>query len=476
MTTSDNKLATGNRMTKNKILVVEDDASLREALCETLQMAGYEVVDAEDGKAALSILERGNIGLVISDVQMAAMDGHALLREVKARWRELPVVLMTAYGSIERAVAAMRDGAADYLVKPFEAQVLIEMVSRFMVAKGEETSSIIAADPCTREMVELATRVAGSDATVMISGESGTGKEVFARLIHQLSPRRKAPFKALNCAAIPETMLESMLFGYEKGAFTGAYQTRVGSFEQAQGGTLLLDEISEMDIGLQAKLLRVLQEREVERLGGQHPIKLDVRVLATTNRNLRVEVEQGRFREDLFYRLNVFPLNVAPLRDRRDDIVPLAESFVANFATPGVGTVIAEEAKQKLFSHGWPGNIRELQNVVQRALILAVGHTIRSEDIRFAETVRNIERDTAPAVNSHYRSAQVATDASIGAERALGNDLRNREQQLILDALCAERGRRKETAERLGISPRTLRYKLAKLRDEGVRLPAAVGA
>ncbi len=463
-------------MANNKILVVEDDASLREALCETLQMADYDVVDAEHGKAALAILEKGDVGLVISDVQMAVMDGHALLQEVKGRWRELPVVLMTAYGSIERAVAAMRDGAADYLVKPFEAQVLIEMVSRFSPVADQQTSGIIAADPRTREMVELATRVAGTDATVMISGESGTGKEVFARLIHRLSPRRNAPFKALNCAAIPETMLESMLFGYEKGAFTGAYQTRVGSFEQAQGGTLLLDEISEMDIGLQAKLLRVIQEREVERLGGQQPIKLNVRVLATTNRNLREEVEQGRFREDLFYRLNVFPLNVAPLRERRDDIVPLAESFVASFANPGAGTVITEEAKQKLVGHRWPGNIRELQNVVQRALILAVGHTIRFEDIRFAETVRNSAVNVALTESGHHGAPSDSADAGAVAEHALGDDLRNREQQLILDALCAERGRRKETAERLGISPRTLRYKLAKLRDEGVRLPAAVGA
>ncbi len=476
MKTFDYKLPTGKRMSKKTILVVEDDASLREALCETLQMAGFGTVDAAHGQAALPMLERGDIGLVISDVQMASMDGHALLQEVKGRWRELPVVLMTAYGSIERAVAAMRDGAADYLVKPFEAQVLIEMVSRFLPAMDQRNSGIIAVDPCTREMVELATRVAGTDATVMLSGESGTGKEVFARLIHQLSPRRNAPFKALNCAAIPETMLESMLFGYEKGAFTGAYQARAGSFEQAQGGTLLLDEISEMDIGLQAKLLRVIQEREVERLGGQQPIKLDVRVLATTNRNLRAEVEQGRFREDLFYRLNVFPLNVAPLRQRRDDIVPLAENFVASFAAPGAGTVITEEAKLKLIGHDWPGNIRELQNVVQRALILAVGDTIRFEDIRFEEAVRNYADSVAPTGTSHYGGASALSDADVGTENGLGDDLRNREQQLILDALCAERGRRKETAERLGISPRTLRYKLAKLREEGVRLPAAVGA
>ncbi|MBV1930778.1 MAG: sigma-54 dependent transcriptional regulator, partial [Porticoccaceae bacterium] len=315
-------------MNSQKVLVVEDDDLLREALSDTLQLSGYRVAVAESGVQALQLLEAGHIDLVVSDVQMAAMDGHALLRAIKNKWPRLPVVLMTAYGTIEKAVEAIRDGAADYLVKPFEVEVLIEMVSRLSGEQVHGSVQVIAEDRHSKDMFALAGRVADADVTVMLSGESGTGKEVVARLIHEQSPRKNGPFVAINCAALPETMLESILFGYEKGAFTGAYQSRAGKFEQAQGGTILLDEISEMDISLQAKLLRVLQEKEVERLGGKSTIALNVRVVATTNRNLKAEVAMGNFREDLFYRLNVFPIRVPPLRERRGDIVALARSFV----------------------------------------------------------------------------------------------------------------------------------------------------
>ncbi|UTW46376.1 sigma-54-dependent Fis family transcriptional regulator [bacterium SCSIO 12696] len=447
----------------SRVLVVEDDATLREALCDTLEFAGFSVLCCEDGKCALEVLRTERVGLVVSDVQMAAMDGHTLLRQIKGRWPELPVVLMTAYGSIERAVEAMRDGAADYLVKPFEAEVLVEMVSRFITDNSAPAGDVVAEDPRTQQLVELAARVAGSDATVMISGESGSGKEVFARLIHNRSPRAEKPFVAINCAAIPESMLESVLFGYEKGAFTGAYQSRPGKFEQAQGGTLLLDEISEMDMALQAKLLRVLQEREVERLGSDKQVTLDVRVLATTNRNLRDEVAAGRFREDLFYRLNVFPLVLPPLRERPFDIVPIAKSFVERYAPTGSGMQFANETEQALSGYGWPGNVRELENVVQRAIILAVGNVIHPADLHFEAT----EQATAAIPLNQPISQPVASDSA----GELGNEMKSREQTLILEALQAENGCRKDAAARLGISPRTLRYKLAKLREQGIAIP-----
>jgi len=309
--------------------------------------------------------------------------------------------------------------------------------------------------------------VACSDATVMLSGESGTGKEVLARFIHDNSSRCDGPFVAINCAALPETMLESILFGYEKGAFTGAHQARAGKFEQAQGGTLLLDEISEMDVALQAKLLRVLQEREVERLGGKGAIALDVRVLATTNRDLRGEVNAGRFREDLFYRLNVFPIALAPLRERRGDILPLVRRFVDEQSAEGQSVGLSTRAEKMLEAYAWPGNIRELHNVVQRAMILLTGDSLTEADIHLEDPGSNLSllpACEAPVLNSEQ------LDGS-----ALENDLRSHEQQIIVDALKAERGRRKETAERLGISPRTLRYKLARLRDDGIALPELYG-
>ncbi len=445
-------------MNEAKILVVEDDTSLREALCDTLALAGYQVTSAADGGAALQQVEREPVGMVVSDVHMKPMDGHHLLHQLKERYPNLPVVLMTAYGNVESAVKSMRDGAADYLVKPFEAEVLINMVNRY-VSQLETNADLIAEDSKTLELAALAERVAASDATVMISGESGTGKEVFARHIHRCSPRADKPFVAINCAAIPENMLEAVLFGYEKGAYTGAINASAGKFEQAQGGTLLLDEISEMDLALQAKLLRVVQEREVERLGGKKVIPLDVRVLATTNRDLRKQVAEGRFREDLYYRLNVFPLHLPALRDRPADVVPLARVFVQRRLRPGEALPqIDGEALAKLTTYAWPGNVRELDNVMQRALILRQGERIRARDIQFEAQVCG----AAP-------SAALAADT---AGQDLSGDLKVREYQLIVDALN-ECGSRKGAAEKLGISPRTLRYKLARMRDSGIHIPGS---
>ena len=444
-------------MTRSTVLIVEDDVALREALSDTLELAGYEVVAVADGERALAELKARPVGLMFSDVQMAPMDGFELLKRVRAERPDLPVVLMTAYGTIEKAVQAMRDGAADYLVKPFEGSVLVEMAGRFLAApRVSGNRELVAEDPRTRELMALAERVASSEATVMITGESGTGKEVFARHIHQHSPRRKGPFVAINCAAIPENMLEAILFGHEKGAYTGAHEARRGKFELANGGSLLLDEISEMDLGLQAKLLRVLQEREVERLGGRKPIPLDVRVIATSNRNLQEEVAAGRFREDLFYRLTVFPLHLAPLRERMADVVPLARAFVERHNRGGQRLALSRGAQERLLSHGWPGNVRELDNVIQRALILTMGNEISAADIRFVPVAGAIESQAAPT----------ACD-----DDSLDSSLKNRESQLIIQALREGNGSRKHAAERLGISPRTLRYKLARMREAGIAIP-----
>ena len=438
-----------------KVLVVEDDQVLREALCDTIQYGGYQVVAASNGAEALHSLDAEPVDMVISDVQMDVMDGHQLLREVRSRRPDLPFVMVTAHGTVEKAVEAMREGATDYLLKPFEAEVLLEMVSRFEAVESPKSAGMIAEDPATKSVCELARRVAGTSASVLISGESGTGKEVIARFIHQHSDRAEQPFLAINCAAIPESMLESMLFGYEKGAYTGAHQSRAGKFEQAHGGTLLLDEISEMDLGLQAKLLRVLQEKEVERLGGNKLIPLDVRVLATTNRSLAEEVAAGRFREDLYYRLNVFPIHLPPLRSRPGDILPLAKSLLQRHAQGAVG--FTEVAERKLVAHQWKGNLRELENCVQRALILAKGQQISASDLFFEEALC-VSAAVAPVIEG---------------EALLDGDLKAREQQLIVDALKAVDGSRKDAAERLGISPRTLRYKLARLKEQGIAVPAA---
>jgi two-component system, response regulator FlrC len=447
-------------MSQPTVLIVEDDAALRDALCATVQLAGFGVEAAENGSQAMQLVESSAYSLVVSDVQMEGVDGHTLLQKVKSSVPELPVVLMTAYGTIEQAVDAMRAGAADYLVKPFEAEVLVDMIRRYL-PHADDDPEVVAEDQATRKLAHLARRVAATDATVMISGESGVGKEVFARLIHRHSARANGPFIAINCAAIPENMLEASLFGYEKGAFTGAYQAHAGKFEQAQGGTLLLDEISEMDLGLQAKLLRVLQEREVERLGGKEVISLDVRVLATTNRSMREEVAAGRFREDLFYRLNVFPLHLAPLRQRTADILPLTNRLIRKYSPEGRCVPhLSKQAQQSLLEHRWSGNVRELDNVIQRALILLNGEQIEVSDLCFEQDVSIEHR---PAVDN------AATDEPAG--ECLDGGLKSREFELILNAL-RDHGSRKEAAERLGISPRTLRYKLARMREQGIPVPA----
>lgn len=446
---------------QSTILVVEDNHELRTALVDTLQLAGYHCVQAEDGQKALFLLEQVSVDLVITDHHMPVMDGETLLKRLQHNSPELPVLMVTAYGSIQGAVTAMQLGAVDYLPKPFEAKTLIEKVNALLPALTlREQEDVIAEDPYTQRVFALAKRLAQADTTVLLLGESGTGKEVLARYIHVNSPRKERPFVAINCAAIPETMLESILFGYEKGAFTGALQSKSGKFEQANGGTLLLDEISEMDISLQAKLLRVLQEREVERVGGKEGIALDVRIIATSNRRLEEEVAAGRFREDLYYRLNVFPIRWKPLRERVQDIVPLAERFIKRYAHAGKIISLTDEAENYLRNQPWPGNVRELENVMQRALVLCQGTSIQLEDLVF-ETDAFLICHAAPSAAS-----PPAVDV-VASESALNNELKNREYHLIIDTLKSVSGHKNKTAEILGISPRTLRYKIAKMRECG---------
>jgi two-component system response regulator FlrC len=467
-------------MNTNSILVVEDDAGLREALIDTLEMSGIDCVAEDSAEQAMILLKQNSYSLVVSDVQMGAMSGLDLLRSIKLNYPELPVLMMTAYATIDDAVEAMRLGAIDYMAKPFAPEVLLNMVSRYLPEKEKETDGPIVADPSSIKLLELASKVARSDASVMVLGPSGSGKEVLARFIHDKSNRSDAPFVAINCAAIPENMLEATLFGYEKGAFTGAIQACPGKFEQAQGGTILLDEITEMDLGLQAKLLRVLQEREVERLGGRKTIELDVRVLATSNRDLKEAVSENLFREDLYYRLNVFPLLWKPLAERPGDIIVLAEHLIERHCLKSKEPIaqLSEGAKQKLLSHAWPGNVRELDNVMQRALILCDGNSIHQDDV-FIEELLTVDikpvatpPHNAPVYQEQPVEVNLDTVPQVSEQGNYKDELKDKEHRIILETLARCNGKRKEVAETLGISPRTLRYKLAQMRDLGIALPA----
>ncbi len=458
-------------MSQPTIMVVEDDANLRHALCDTLELAGYQVTATDQGQQALDKLSSEPIGLLLSDLQMQPMDGHTLLKKARAMLPSLPVVMMTAYGSVQSAVEAMHEGACDYLMKPFNADELLERVQRY-VRTLPPADNVVASASSSKNLLTLAQRVAASDATVLLNGESGTGKEVLSRYIHRHSPRQDGPFIAINCAAIPESMLEATLFGYEKGAFTGASQAYAGKFEQAHQGTILLDEISEMDLTLQAKLLRVLQEREVERIGGRKVISLDVRVIATTNRNLQQEVANGRFREDLFYRLNVFPLRLLPLRQRVEDIQPLAEQILQRHSEQqGRNTPqLSPAAIEQMLTHQWPGNVRELDNVLQRALILQPGMTLNAEDLAFEAMSQLSEAsEVSQAIDIP------AVSAPVQAEDNPESDLRGHEQRHILDTLSKYRGSRRQTAKELGISERTLRYKISRFREQGIAIPGKAG-
>ncbi|WP_017444774.1 sigma-54-dependent transcriptional regulator [Gayadomonas joobiniege] len=440
---------------KKCILIVEDDKALCEAIADTLSLAGYQVKQAYQVDSGLIELKQTKIDLVISDVQMPNQTGLDLLSLLKTQFDGIPILLMTAYATVSDAVSAMQQGAIDYLSKPFSPQVLLNLVDKAL--PSESASGAVFNDPASHHLLNLARRVAQSSASVLITGASGTGKEILAKEIHQSSARNQQAFVAINCAAIPETMLEATLFGYQKGAFTGATQACPGKFEQANGGTLLLDEITEMALPLQAKLLRVLQEKQVERLGASQLIDLDVRIIATSNRHLRQAVDAGQFREDLYYRLNVFPLHWPTLAQRPGDIMPLAHHLLKKHQSDRCQLTFSQQAEQKLLAYHWPGNVRELENVMQRALILKQGRQINAQDI-FFESQLNEPQNIAAQVASEQQNQTLS-------------ELKLTELQLIQNTLNECQGKRGQAAQKLGISARTLRYKIAKMRDLGMQIP-----
>lgn len=447
------------------ILVVEDDSELRSALMEALMLEGYQVTGISNISEAIKHIHKSNVDMIVSDVNFThcrsedeVKNGIEFLRYLQIQSIFIPFVLMTAYATVDKAVEALKLGAIDYMVKPFEVGQLVNIIEHNVSLDADE-SKFVAVDDETVKVKRLAAQVAKSDVSVLINGESGTGKEVLAQYIHKCSERSDQPFIAINCAAIPENMLEAILFGYEKGAFTGAYSASPGKFEQAQGGTLLLDEITEMDISLQAKLLRVLQEKQVERLGGKQVIDLNVRILATTNRDLRLAVSQGEFREDLYYRLSVFPISLKPLRERPADIMPIIEVLLHKHQAGRKRVQIDMQAMQKLEAYHWPGNVREVDNVIQRAIVLSGGDDINSDHIII---------DPALAIDQPSINVNIPSCAD-------KNNLKQNETNMILQALEVGKGSRKYAAETLGISPRTLRYKLARLKEQGVEVPPAYG-
>lgn len=418
------------------ILIVDDDPHMRSALNEAVQRLGYESITAENGQDALLRMNGRQFGMVITDMKMPRMNGLSFLKELKRRSKGLPVLIITGFGTVENAVETMKEGATDYLLKPFSFESLTTKIESIM-KRIENERDIVTANDKMKRLLMLASDISGSDTTVLICGESGTGKEIFSRYIHRMSRRSDKPFIAVNCAAIPENLIESELFGFEKGAFTGASERKLGKFELANSGTILLDEIGEMPLNLQAKFLRVLQEREVDRVGGKEPVSVDVRVIATTNRDLYKETLEGRFREDLYYRLSVFPIHLPPLRERVEDIVLLAEHFLKKYAMSSGKSVkgMGKDAVDMLKNRQWRGNIRELENAVQRAILLCKGEMITREDFMID------------------RGMQSSVQASNGA-------IREMERELILKTLKESGGNKTIAAKMLGVSARTIRNKL----------------
>jgi len=440
-------------MSRANILVVDDEEQMLIAMEAVLLSLGLQVTKARDGHEALEILERVKPEMVISDMRMPGMTGLELLAKIHEKDAQLPVVMITAYGTITQAVEAMQKGAFDFITKPFSAEDLERVTARVLkpikrAAPSKSSANqvaIVTTDPQFTKLIEIATTIAQSSASILIQGESGTGKELIAKLIHQASPRVNGPFVAVNCAALPGNLLESELFGHEKGAFTGAVTTKIGKFELANGGTILLDEVSEMEPVLQAKLLRVLQEREVDRVGGSKPVPIDVRVVATTNRDIRQSVAKGEFREDLFYRLNVVPLYMPPLRERKGDVKLLVEHFVRRFSQGEMKT--SPEVIAELERYSWPGNIRELQNACERAVLLSGGQPLRAESFLLGS----------------MSETNVSITAADGVEElkiAAGMSVAEAEKRLIFETLRSTNNNKTRAAELLGISIRTLRNKL----------------
>ena len=454
-------------MKDKQILVVDDEPKMRRVLEIMLQKMGHRVLSAGNGREALAVFQANTIDLVITDLRMPEMDGIELLASLRAQESDVPVVVITAHGTIETAVAAMKHGACDYILRPFDIDVLELAIERALnsadVARqntflkqeiNRGWDAFVGTSQAMRDVYELIQRVGPSKASVLITGETGTGKELAARAVHNASPRRDKLFVPINCAAIPADILESELFGYEKGAFTGAIKERVGKFELADGGTIFLDELTEMPLALQAKLLRVLQENTVERLGSNRVIHLDNRIIAATNRDPLDSVREGKLREDLYYRVNVFSIELPPLRKRSEDIAGLVEHFVSKHGHSAEKTSLTPKALERLGNYPWPGNVRELENMVERALILSGGGLL--DETHFM---------LQPKTNEKQQSASVSTQG-IKALPALNQAVEELEARLIDDALAQADGNKAKAAALLDISERTLWYKLKKYRPE----------
>mgnify|MGYP001472185579 CR=1 FL=1 len=467
-------------MSIQRVLIADDDSLSREFLSEACRTFGLQIEAVASGEQALERLRRGGIDLVLTDLRMPGISGVELVRTMSQSLPEVPVVLITAHGTVETAVQALQLGAADFVVKPCSPQTLELVIKRLDHTRRLERENeylrteaglgdplaVIAESKAMQELLRTAERLAGSKGTVLITGESGTGKERVAHFLHHRSPRKDGPFIRVNCAALPEQLLESELFGHERGAFTGAHKRREGRFELADGGTILLDEIGEISPAVQAKLLRVLEEEEFERVGGTSTLEVDVRVIATTNRELPEEVAAGRFREDLYYRLHVLPLHIAPLRERMEDVLPLAKHFVgvhakaAGIAVPS----FSSEAEKRLLEWHWPGNVRELENAIHRAVVLVEGATIEPDHLNFQLMPRPNARPKFTLVTEKGQYLGAISANSPLANRTL-DDL---EREAILCTLEATRGNKTEAARRLQVTARTLSNKMKLWRQLGL--------
>lgn len=449
-------------MKNYNILIIDDESIQREILAGYLKKKGYKIFSASSGEEGIAIVKNNLIDIVLSDFKMPDKTGFEVLEEIKLLNPEINFIMITAYGTIQNAVQAMRAGAYDYLSKPVdldELDLMLERIFEHQKLKSENVylktqlqgkykiSSLISHSPKMEEVISIAARVADSKATVLITGENGTGKEVLAKAIHYISPRKDGPFVPVNIPALSESLLESELFGHEKGAFTGAEKMRIGRFETADKGTIFLDEIGDIPLSIQVKLLRVLQEHQIERVGGTTPIEIDVRIIAATNQNLEKKILDGTFREDLFYRLNIVAIKIPPLRDRREDILPLAEYFMEKYRLENAKEKfeLSKEAADVLLKYSYPGNVRELENIIERAVVLARGNFINQSDL--PGNVRGyLPEFELPQPGSGELNEQV---------EAL-------EKRLIFDALKESKGNQTKAGKLLGITERNLRYKLKK--------------